>query len=222
MDYCYTCRRQLNGALACAGCGAPADGPDSRPLPEPGICELDLREHDRPAGHRRTLQRPNRARRARRRSWRRTALLVTLGAVLAAGALSLAELATEAPQDKAVPVKVKDQQTEPPGPGGDESERPGRPSAVAGPRQSTAAGTGAPGTGSAAPTTSASTGPGPGTTVSSAAPRPTLSSPVTSAPGQSENPSEQPPPHPGTQRPPPPKPTPTPTETCTRFLWWCT
>src|SRR4051812_39519045 len=25
MDYCHSCRRHLNGALACPGCGAPAE-----------------------------------------------------------------------------------------------------------------------------------------------------------------------------------------------------
>ncbi|MFD8551488.1 hypothetical protein ACFV08_07785, partial [Streptomyces fradiae] len=25
MDYCHLCRRHLNGALACAGCGRPAE-----------------------------------------------------------------------------------------------------------------------------------------------------------------------------------------------------
>ncbi|MFD9801221.1 hypothetical protein ACFWW7_20725, partial [Streptomyces sp. NPDC059071] len=25
MDYCHQCRRHLNGALACAGCGTPAE-----------------------------------------------------------------------------------------------------------------------------------------------------------------------------------------------------
>ncbi|WP_431306377.1 SCO2400 family protein, partial [Streptomyces exfoliatus] len=25
MDYCHACRRHLNGALACAGCGTPVE-----------------------------------------------------------------------------------------------------------------------------------------------------------------------------------------------------
>ncbi|MGW3779377.1 SCO2400 family protein, partial [Streptomyces sp. NPDC005091] len=25
MDYCHSCQRHLNGALACAGCGTPAE-----------------------------------------------------------------------------------------------------------------------------------------------------------------------------------------------------
>ncbi|WP_435834830.1 SCO2400 family protein [Streptomyces antibioticus] len=29
MDYCHPCRRHLNGALACPGCGAPASRPDT-------------------------------------------------------------------------------------------------------------------------------------------------------------------------------------------------
>ncbi|WP_435878088.1 SCO2400 family protein [Streptomyces microflavus] len=37
MDYCHPCRRHLNGALACAGCGTPADalGPYAVPAPTP-------------------------------------------------------------------------------------------------------------------------------------------------------------------------------------------
>ncbi|WP_432079312.1 SCO2400 family protein [Streptomyces sp. YPW6] len=33
MDYCHPCRRHLNGALACAGCGTPAEalGPCAMP-----------------------------------------------------------------------------------------------------------------------------------------------------------------------------------------------
>uniref|UniRef100_UPI003F8FCDC0 SCO2400 family protein n=1 Tax=Streptomyces sp. st140 TaxID=1828052 RepID=UPI003F8FCDC0 len=35
MDYCHPCRRHLNGALACAGCGTPAEalGPYAIPAP---------------------------------------------------------------------------------------------------------------------------------------------------------------------------------------------
>ncbi|CAD5944896.1 SCO2400 family protein [Streptomyces sp. KY75] len=35
MDYCHPCRRHLNGALACAGCGTPAEalGPFAVPAP---------------------------------------------------------------------------------------------------------------------------------------------------------------------------------------------
>uniref|UniRef100_UPI003F916939 SCO2400 family protein n=1 Tax=Streptomyces sp. f51 TaxID=1827742 RepID=UPI003F916939 len=35
MDYCHPCRRHLNGALACAGCGTPAEalGPYAMPAP---------------------------------------------------------------------------------------------------------------------------------------------------------------------------------------------
>ncbi|NED03797.1 hypothetical protein G3I55_19255, partial [Streptomyces sp. SID6648] len=35
MDYCHPCRRHLNGALACAGCGTPAEalGPYAVPAP---------------------------------------------------------------------------------------------------------------------------------------------------------------------------------------------
>uniref|UniRef100_UPI003B976D62 SCO2400 family protein n=1 Tax=Streptomyces prasinus TaxID=67345 RepID=UPI003B976D62 len=31
MDYCHPCRRHLNGALACPGCGTPAETLPARP-----------------------------------------------------------------------------------------------------------------------------------------------------------------------------------------------
>ncbi|PWS46322.1 hypothetical protein DLE01_34995, partial [Streptomyces sp. FT05W] len=38
MDYCHPCQRHLNGALACAGCGTPADAlvPFAVPADRPG------------------------------------------------------------------------------------------------------------------------------------------------------------------------------------------
>ncbi|MBH0246211.1 hypothetical protein I3W98_30405 [Streptomyces cavourensis] len=97
MDYCHPCRRHLNGALACAGCGTPAEalGPfapsaptPSGPLPKtpdgPG-------EAAAPAPGRRSRRRA----RGNHRRRGRTVLLAVGGLVLAAGALSLAELAME-------------------------------------------------------------------------------------------------------------------------------
>ncbi|WP_446423362.1 SCO2400 family protein, partial [Kitasatospora purpeofusca] len=37
MNYCAPCRRHLNGALACPGCGAPATGPDRPSPPAPRV-----------------------------------------------------------------------------------------------------------------------------------------------------------------------------------------
>ncbi|WP_328538931.1 SCO2400 family protein [Streptomyces sp. NBC_00344] len=226
MDYCYACRRHLNGALACAGCGTPAEDLGRPAADEPAVYELHIREPV-PAGHRRARKRPGRARRARRRSGRRTALFATLGVVLAAGALSLAELATEAPQhgEAAGSVREEDRPTEPPAPGGAESESPGRPSAVPAAQRSTVAGrgepSGGPGTAAVTAAASASARPGPRGTASPGAPQPSSAAPGPSSPGQSDSPGTPAPP-PASQPPPPPPPEPAPTETCTRFLWWCT
>ncbi|MFB7558320.1 SCO2400 family protein [Streptomyces brevispora] len=118
MDYCHPCQRHLNGALACAGCGTPAEALSHYAAPAPLRHERDARDEKTapsrsggrrrpgrdaarteraaaPAGHGgRGSRRPGRGRRARSRRGR-TVLLGLLGVVLAAGALSLAELATE-------------------------------------------------------------------------------------------------------------------------------
>ncbi|MFC8459910.1 hypothetical protein ACFUJ0_24170, partial [Streptomyces sp. NPDC057242] len=124
MDYCHACRRHLNGALACAGCGTPAEelrhetprasapgrGPATAPAPVPApaaapehVYELDVVEPPRPpvGGRRaaRTAARGRSTRRGRRSRTRRgrTVLLGTVGLVLAAGTLSMAKLALEEP-----------------------------------------------------------------------------------------------------------------------------
>ncbi|MER5550967.1 hypothetical protein ABT001_04650 [Streptomyces sp. NPDC002793] len=100
MDYCHPCQRHLNGALACAGCGTPVDAlvpyavvDGSARAARPAAETLDA---SGTAGHRRRARgaTERRGRRAHRRRGR--ALLLTVaGVVLALGALSLAELATE-------------------------------------------------------------------------------------------------------------------------------
>ncbi|MEU2676744.1 hypothetical protein ABZ638_07610 [Streptomyces sp. NPDC007107] len=99
MDYCHPCQRHLNGALACAGCGTPADalvpyavtGPSG--LAEPAAETL---EASGAAGHRRRGRGDSRRRGRRTHRRRGRALLLTAtGVVLALGALSLAELAME-------------------------------------------------------------------------------------------------------------------------------
>ncbi|MBV1946970.1 hypothetical protein KUF69_11225, partial [Streptomyces sp. BV129] len=153
MDYCHPCRRHLNGALACPGCGAPAltavapvthapagtvadpygpsaasqgqaapapapdPAPDAAPVPEPprvpqqadrrGTYEppagsaapepaYDDPDPDEPDDPAPDGSRRDRKAAAHRRRRRRT-LIVATGFVLAAGALSLAELGTDAP-----------------------------------------------------------------------------------------------------------------------------
>ncbi|MFJ7999106.1 hypothetical protein ACIQ7D_18430 [Streptomyces sp. NPDC096310] len=151
MDYCHPCRRHLNGALTCAGCGAPAEGASTSGYGESGfVIDGDIglighapgpdtgdtgdtdtgprpgsRTESRAAGRRKPSNRepsnrepsgrrpsrraprkaPGQGRRARDRRGRRV-LIGTLGVVLAAGMLSLAQLAFEAPgRDHAASVK---------------------------------------------------------------------------------------------------------------------
>ncbi|MDX3059046.1 hypothetical protein PV394_28555 [Streptomyces sp. NE06-03E] len=100
MDYCHPCQRHLNGALACAGCGTPADA--LVPYAVTGASGLSAEpaaetlEASGSAGHRRRGRGDarRRGRRAHRRRGR-ALLLTATGVVLALGALSLAELAME-------------------------------------------------------------------------------------------------------------------------------
>ncbi|MEU7567187.1 hypothetical protein AB0A99_14440, partial [Streptomyces fradiae] len=54
MDYCHLCRRHLNGALACAGCGRPAeDVRHDEPVPHDAGDVFELARDERgprPAG----------------------------------------------------------------------------------------------------------------------------------------------------------------------------
>jgi len=100
MDYCHPCQRHLNGALACAGCGTPADALAPYAVPDRAGRDAGpatgTPEASGGAGHRRRARgaTERRGRRAHRRRGR-ALLLTAAGVVLALGALSLAELATE-------------------------------------------------------------------------------------------------------------------------------
>ncbi|MFE5395472.1 hypothetical protein ACFQ9U_12975 [Streptomyces sp. NPDC056568] len=135
MDYCLPCRRHLNGALACPGCGTPADesrppepqlpgpapygGPaeapryarHAEPVP-PAAGEADASDgppEEVPTGGR--AGRRDRKAAAHRRRRRRT-LFVAAGFVLAAGGLSLAELGLDAPGSPATPAAAGDETTD--------------------------------------------------------------------------------------------------------------
>lgn len=104
MDYCIACRRYLNGALACAGCGtpaeyltpaaparpaaafgaAPAPGGDPAALADVYADSLVVLSGGRDEGRGRAAGR----RRAGHRRRRRTALTAGLGLLLAAGVSS--------------------------------------------------------------------------------------------------------------------------------------
>ncbi|GAA2475177.1 hypothetical protein GCM10023100_53970 [Actinocorallia cavernae] len=225
MDYCLPCRRHLNGALVCPGCGTPADripGP-AAVEPEPGEPEKGSGEgypEGKPAGGR--AERRGRKAAAHRRRRRRTVLLAA-GFVLAAGGLGFAELGTDAPLPftGGGTATVKDTSAD----DGDSSGPSGRTTAppqvtnVSATSGATASASGSPSagaTGSGSPSAtaggttkappSATTAPGSPVTAPTAPPptRPTAAPPTTA---------------PATSAPPP---APSPTRTCDRFLWWCT
>ncbi|WP_374983279.1 hypothetical protein [Streptomyces fradiae] len=179
MDYCHLCRRHLNGALACAGCGRPAeDVRHDEPVPPDAgdVFELARDEHGaRPAGRRagapgragaRRAARAADGRRARRRRGRAVLLSVT-GLVLTAGALSLASLALEDDRGAATSVRqvdlaLPDALPDPSGSAGaaDPGAVGSSPSASKAPNAPSVTGAPGAGEGPGTPTASASAGPG--------------------------------------------------------------
>ncbi|MFJ6807696.1 hypothetical protein ACIQRK_16950 [Streptomyces anulatus] len=259
MDYCHPCRRHLNGALACAGCGTPAEalGPYAVPAPAgpaPGVrdapdgtatpsaagdarrgtrrdARLDARRDARRGGGRPDARRASRRRaRGGHRRRGRTVLLGALGLLLAAGALSLAELAMEPGRDDTAADFVRESPSEPSGAPSQEAsaDEPRDPGPVAS-RTGTAAG---PAT-DASPVGTREGGPSGAPSpeasdpdVPTASPDPDDTAPSDAADSPPADPPEPDDPREPTTAPPPPPveptPTPTPSPTCTRFLWWCT
>ncbi|GGT13438.1 hypothetical protein P6B95_15835 [Streptomyces atratus] len=244
MDYCHPCQRHLNGALACAGCGTPAEALSHYATPafsghEPDA-ERETPAPSQPGGRRRRghgaaqpargthgSHRPDRRAGAQGRGRRthrrrgRTALLVVLGVVLAAGALSLAELAIEPKGDDGASDYVRESTSattepapdpsasdavEPPGPVGGPSVLPATDShPAADGRQSSA------GTSHSRPAAPAST--------ASSAPAEPSSGPTAGGtprdPSGSARSSGEP-----TKSTPPASPAPTPTPTESESCWW--
>ncbi|MFD5541709.1 hypothetical protein ACFWIJ_28750, partial [Streptomyces sp. NPDC127079] len=61
MDYCHPCRRHLNGALACPGCGAPVEtrqASGSVETPYEGVESTGAGQHGHPAVGRPTAGHP--------------------------------------------------------------------------------------------------------------------------------------------------------------------
>ncbi|MDQ1010962.1 hypothetical protein QFZ82_005447 [Streptomyces sp. V4I23] len=248
MDYCHPCGRHLNGALACAGCGTPVEElrRHSTSAPDTGhVYELDVEPEPARPGPRaarrqaQSRRKPASAGRRGRKRRGRKVVLGTFGLVLAAGALSLAELATEGSGGDGAATTVKEQdvvETEtiepsaaedtPDGPG-EVSEKPVMSSGSPRPAGS-ATGTKKDG---GAPATGAGTGSGDGPAPSASAPAGDGASPsATDGPPGDADPSgsgrpTSGPGDPGDPEPPteeePPPPEPSPTQTCDRFLWWC-
>ncbi|MCT9087834.1 hypothetical protein N4G70_03040 [Streptomyces sp. ASQP_92] len=231
MDYCHSCRRHLNGALACAGCGTPvealAPAPDDELLVYAGA-PTGVAEVLAPPGHRRARK----GRRARRKRGK-VILFGSAGLVLVAGAVGFVQMAMEPPVDDRASSVQEDQTISDPQPlpSGSAAGVPSKPTARpvsskghgrgSGPAAGPATGVLAPGGSTsepprsgASPKTSSSATPGAGP--SSSVPTDPASPGATDSPGPGEpSHSEQPP-------PPPPPPAPSPTKTCHRFLWWCT
>ncbi|MEU2158104.1 hypothetical protein ABZ532_24375 [Streptomyces sp. NPDC019396] len=273
MDYCYQCRRHLNGALACAGCGTPAEGlryhnpavvpaampaarvpvaeagpaPVNRPSAAPSdevVVELGgaYDEPRTPSGHRRAPTESRKTRRSagvrRRRKRGRKVVVGAVGLALAAGVLSLTELAKETVWGgDGASVEVREEEAPP------QVEEIPDPAVSDLPAESPSGVSEAPETESAAPRPSATGGGGPtGRPVAvgssskavrsgSSLPAPDHSSDdsASESPESGGKPSD--PGGAGSAKPtkrvgPPPAPTPTPTpspsETCTWFLFWCT
>uniref|UniRef100_UPI0034DE0F10 SCO2400 family protein n=1 Tax=Streptomyces flavofungini TaxID=68200 RepID=UPI0034DE0F10 len=120
MDYCHPCRRHLNGALACPGCGTPAEAcreyarsltaRDESTGRDDGHDADSPRAGGRAGGRARARGRVRRGERGRaaHRRRRRKVLLVTAGLALAAGGLSLAELGTEGPSEQPAAASAPD------------------------------------------------------------------------------------------------------------------
>ncbi|MEV6261859.1 hypothetical protein AB0M42_14055 [Streptomyces sp. NPDC051784] len=230
MDYCHPCRRHLNGALACAGCGTPADA--LAPCAVGGPTGLDAGsgsetvEVSGGAGHRRRPRgsAAGRSRGRRRNGHRRRGralLLSVVGVVLALGALSLAELAmepeggsgaadyvSEAEGARSTPPVLRSPESEPPAPVEAPTVVPvteARPSAAKAPARTTAP---APPPPSSAPAEKA------------APPAPTSGPPEPAATGTPDGPTGSGEPSEEPTAPGPsadPEPTPSPSPTCT---WW--
>ncbi|MYT70953.1 MULTISPECIES: hypothetical protein [unclassified Streptomyces] len=226
MDYCHPCHRHLNGALACPGCGTPADAVRAcaEAVDEQEAVDADGAGYeDEPSAHR-----PGRRRRARRKSPRRKLLIAVAGVALVAGGIGVAELGTESPAEggaQAAPdisddaVDADADGTASPGadgipasqtpPESRSSPRASASSAVPSPDSSLSVspstspdGTGAAGAGTAVPVDAGSPAAGSPADPPATSSRPAPSSPRPTATETTAEPS--------------------PSETCDRFLWWCT
>ncbi|MGW2795163.1 SCO2400 family protein [Streptomyces sp. NPDC001251] len=230
MDYCHSCRRHLNGALACAGCGTPvealAPAPEDELLVYAGAASGGP-EVRAPSGHRRAQDRGRsggRGRRARRKRGK-AILFGGAGLVLVAGAVGFVQMAMEPPvHDRASAVREDQEISDPqPLPSGSAAGVPSAPTAKPGSSPGRDPGAAAPAhgvevadahTAGPSPKPSRSAAPRPGPSSSSSAPVPSGSPTASDSPTPGGPPSSERP-------PPPPPPSPSPSPTCRRFLWWC-
>uniref|UniRef100_A0AAU2JQC9 Zinc ribbon domain-containing protein n=1 Tax=Streptomyces sp. NBC_00049 TaxID=2903617 RepID=A0AAU2JQC9_9ACTN len=235
MDYCHACRRHLNGALACAGCGTPAEylvpvAPAASAASATPGSGAPAALADVFADSLVTLsvpneRRPGARRRAAGRRRRRTTLTVALGVLIAtAASLAAVRMVADAERtDRAATVVLTDDGPQQPAP------LPDLPTsgAPAGPSGKATAKVAAGAAKNAGPGASAEPGTQPDP--ASSAPAPATSGPVsgTPGPGRTVKASGSATPKPSTSAsgtasvpppaPPTPSPTPKPTKSC--VLW---
>ncbi|GAA3371089.1 hypothetical protein GCM10020367_20350 [Streptomyces sannanensis] len=233
MDYCHLCRRHLNGALACPGCGTPAAELRRHEPAEPPVYAAPEAGGEGPSGPRRAHRAESvssaeeggaagRSRRARK-GRTRTVVIVSVGAVLAVGALGLTRLTAGAPQGEAAPpVQEGPVPEETPWPEAS-SDLPAEPTGLPATEQPSSASAGA--------SESAEASESPSPTVpfspSAVAPYAWSSAPARQPTTDGESPaprrpSSEPPVSGTPQEEPLPTASPSPSATCTKFLWWCT
>ncbi|MEJ8644488.1 hypothetical protein WKI68_30625 [Streptomyces sp. MS1.HAVA.3] len=132
MNYCHACRRHLNGALACAGCGTPAEylipaAPAAASVPGPAVeapvAAAPTALADVYADSLVVLSAPNERRagarrRATHRRRRRTVLTIALGVLIAlGGSLAVARMTAEGEgTDRAAKVVLTDDGPQQPAP----------------------------------------------------------------------------------------------------------
>ncbi|NBE56734.1 SCO2400 family protein, partial [Streptomyces boluensis] len=114
MDYCHPCRRHLNGALACPGCGTPAEAcrryaAERAAAEDAAGTEAQPDEPRAPGRSRRAAGRARRRDTERRRRRRTRALVLGAGFLLVAGGIGAAQLSADtAPSDRAAPAQPDD------------------------------------------------------------------------------------------------------------------
>ncbi|MFI7007279.1 hypothetical protein [Streptomyces sp. NPDC050145] len=219
MDYCHPCRRHLNGAVTCPGCGTPAEAVHAYAealAAQEAVEETAAEPEEAPLRPRGRRRRSTRARTQRRR--RRRVLFVAAGLALAAGGLGVAELSDSGPpaDTQAAPDVTGAEET------GTGSTRPAEPSQGSTPPASATGG----------PTASASPSASRAHPDAEKSPSKEPEKKESRSPAGADTPATSTPPQaPSTARPTtsaprptsaPPAPAPAPTETCDRFLWWCT
>ncbi|WP_413115258.1 hypothetical protein ACK1X7_16555 [Streptomyces sp. CY1] len=250
MDYCSPCRRHLNGAVSCPGCGTPAGelglpsaasdtereggadtpGPRAERRADRRAAQASPASGATRASRRKPKPRliGSGARRARRGRGRRvTIMAAVLGPVLAA--VFVAELATEGHWRESSPPPSRQEPVADRSGGVTESAETivqdttgpsGLPSAADGEDGKSSKGEGKGKDDGKSKDEDDDTSPGPDGGSSSDPSDATSSAP--GGPGTTQGPTT--PSHPGSTAPATvaPTPTPSPSETCNRFLWWCT